>query len=174
MDAERITYIHETVIRRLQNDLMEKEIPTMLQNATESNPEALNYVLDGVGLDGDEVLVEAVFLPNSSEDFFHTFVTSVLISDEINEEYLDELIVAITILNFYIPMGGFLYSASDKMLAYRNSAVSSFELSDEQIYSQSKLCIEKTHEMVDKYVEILLKISDGKSNTDELIGLFGY
>ena len=174
MDEQKIKYTHETVIRMLEQDLKEKEIPTMRQNATDDTPETLNYVVGGVGLDGDEVLGEAMFLPNTPEDFFYTFISSMLLSDEIDEAYLDEVIVAISILNFYVPMGSFLYSATDKMLVYRNSAMISFDLPMKQIYKQAALLVEKTYEQVDKYVEILLKISEGQSNTDELIGLFGY
>ncbi len=168
MDINSARVVQKNILKRLDSDAKENLIAAVLQDETENEPASLNMMIDGISDNGDEPLCEIMFLPFLKEHKYHTFLVSIILSDEIVVDTSSELIAAITLLNSYITIGGFSFSPMEKMLIYKNTAIFDEEMTEDQLYEHAQFYISNAFSIVDSFCNVLVEIAEGKSTIKDL------
>ena len=127
-----------------------------------------------LGVSHDEVLGEFYFQPlNSDEDVVGFFTCVMTLSEEVYEETLARLYEAISVLNFYIPNGAFGVSKDMGAITYRVCLVYPLTTEKDALFDLANAAMGNTLTLLDRWVDIVLRISEGKGDVRDIESALG-
>ena len=146
-----------------------------LEIMTDFSREAENHVADmvvaehrDVGLKGDEILGEYYFLPDKNEEQdYQSMVFALTLMDDLKKEHMEDVIKAISVLNFILPKGAFVVDEDNGLLMYRYVASFPAEESEEEMFSLARFHIAFSVQLVSMWLDPLMTLAYGTITYEE-------
>lgn len=152
------------VLNKLRQVFDSLDLAAILRDPLEGLPtHILNVLHTGLGYAEDEVMGEYYFLPIQEENAkFHLFSSMLTLSEDMPEEKYEEMGRAVNILNFYLPVGAFVFSKPEKIMAFKYTSLIPVEFSEEEALNSIDGNIGMSLHLVDQYLDVLMKLMNGE------------
>lgn len=155
--------------KELSSDFEEMSLFTAEELETEMD--VLRVLETGYGSALTEALGEFFFRPSADEDMM-MFSAVITLTNQLDKKYTPLLAHGISMLNFYLPCGGFAINSPETTLVYRLNQVVYTSMSDEEMLRQMKTCVSLAFAAPEQYVGMLLKMAEGGVSMKQLSVLF--
>lgn len=175
-DVKKIAKERREILEKISEELASTQIPAEIlkTEAYENGPEILTVDLYELGVEHDETLGEFYFMPLATGDdktgFFNGIIT---LTEELEQEHLDKLYEAISILNFHMLSGSFGVSQDKRFLSYKLTIPYPLDMEKEELYSLVNCAMGNAVTVCDQWVDIVLRISEGKGDVQDVMDIFG-
>lgn len=133
--------------------------------------EMLTVLFEDLPADGVDAIGEFFFMPLGDEDDMQIFQNVITLDEEVNEEMLPELLLAIIALNNTIPLGAFGVDLAQKSLVYRHSYEMPFPLSSDELKNLVDLSMGMAVSVVKEFAYLLIEVADGKRGAESIVQL---
>ena len=148
------------VLDGMKSLLDEMEITNMIREADEVMPMPMLTTLHrNLGMAGNEVMGQFYFLPLLDEEQpFHFFTSVLTLDEEVPAEKYEDLAMAATMLNFYLPAGSFVVEKDGGVLAYKstNFIPVNTSLEDALVLADANMGI--AFNLTDAYVDAFMQL----------------
>ena len=142
---------------------------------TDFSREADNHMTDmvvaehrDVGLKGDEIMGEYYFLPDKNEEQnYQSMVFALTLMDDLEKEHMEDVIKAISVVNFILPKGAFVVDEDNGLLMYRYVAAFPAEESEEEMFSLARFHIAFSVQLVSMWLDPLMTLAYGTITYEE-------
>lgn len=166
--------MQKKVIKKIEEESKDQQIPAIFAPADEDMPfDTLNMILSDIGMDHTEVVGEFSFLKTDEKIQVATFAAVLTVSNQISTENIGMLYEAMSLLNFLLPYGAFSAYEKEHLLVFKLSSPITTTLKEEELYNQVQVLISNAYLIVDKYIDILIDISEGNNKIELIKELFG-
>ncbi len=121
MNKNELEQKQQSILESLESSFQKQEVFAAILPKEETA--AVNMLVvqhTGFGEDAEEAMGEYYFLPAREEDaWFHYFVESITLSEDLPEDKQGVLGAAVSMINFTLPVGAFCLSPDGKVIFYR-------------------------------------------------------
>lgn len=148
------------VLKILQDAFIDLGVAAILREPDGNFPfHRLNTLHDDMGLEDEEVMGEFYFMPLEEENLkFHLFNIVFTITENMPKDKQEELGRAATHLNFYLPVGAFIFDMEEDILAFKYSALVPVETNAEKAVDMLDGSISLSLRMVGKFYGAFLDL----------------
>ena len=157
------------VLNGMKSLLDEMEITNMIREADEVMPMPMLTTLHrNLGMAGNEVMGQFYFLPLLDEEQpFHFFTSVLTLDEEVPAEKYEDLAMAATMLNFYLPAGSFVVEKDGGVLAYKstNFIPVNTSLEDALVLADANMGI--AFNLTDAYVDAFMQLLRGEITVEQ-------
>ena len=123
---------------------------------------------DNIGYQGNEVMGEFYFLPlGDKKQKFHYFCTVMTLEENVPPERYDELAMAATMLNFYLPAGAFVLEKGGGVLAYKYTSLLPWDGSEDELLSLADGGIGAALNLTNNYGDAFINLMNRKITLEE-------
>jgi hypothetical protein len=159
------------VLENLQKVFIELEIAAVLREPDEKVPTyRLNTLHTDLGSEGDEVMGEYYFLPINDENAkFHIFYCVYTLTENMPEMKQEELGRAANMLNFYLPVGSFVFNMQENIMAFKYTSLIPVNSTVEEAMNMIDGNIGLSLQMVEKYTPAFIGLMNDEITFDEFI-----
>ena len=173
MDKEQLMNIRHSALTELEGTLQEALIAAKLNTYEDGEIEVLNVIFPVLGIDGEGVAAELLFLPILSEEaLVQYFATVVTIAEEIEQEHFHKLYEAISFINYRIPCGCFILEEETGTLLYKLSVPLPIELEGDALLREMNIISGNAVAYTDQYMDLLLGMLDGDIDMETIRDAF--
>ncbi len=172
MNRKSLEEQRHNILARMGENFRKELVPAILSDKDENGVEILSVDLFSFAEDGFDADGEFFFLPSSDEDEIQFFVNLITIAEELPEDNLPELCVAVSAINTYILTGAFAIDVSSKSLVYKHSYEMMMTEDEEAVLDAAELSMGTALEMVSSYAYMLAEVNDGKRSAESVIRMF--
>ena len=160
------------ILNRVKDSFDEEMIPAQIERPDVSDPadehERLMILMEDIAAVGVDAMGEFFFLPSQQSDEYQVFMNLITIDEEINLGRLNELLLAINILNNYIPVGAFGIDLARNNIVYRHNCEMPIRSSDAPIKDKVDLSMGLSVALVKEFAYMLLEVNDEIRNADSI------
>ena len=172
MSKQKLMDERHEILKQVYEDLTDElYAATLDEKKSEDDVEILRVMFDDIGFDVEEGAIgEFLFMPLISEEDEVQYFTSVItIANVAVEENRPKLYEALSIINYVVPCGAFVYDRDNVLLAYKLTTPISMDLHGEDLSKQVNICMGNAVAITDKYCDLLLRINSGEIDIDHVI-----
>ncbi len=114
---------------------------------------------------------EYYFLPVEDEKAkFHLFSSVFTLTEDMPEDKYEELGRAANLLNFFLPVGSFIFSRADKIMAFKYTSLIPRTFSEEEAINLVDGHISMSLYLVGQYVDVFMDLMHGEITLEEFTG----
>lgn len=169
MEREELRDMQRRIFGRIEIECKNDLTPAIFELGNDEFPyDVFSMIMYDLGQNGAQCRGEFGFIGMDTELGVQNFKGIITLGENIGTEHLDELCSAVNALNFYIPFGAFSFDNSGKELVFKHGGPITADIAEETLYDQVQLFMSGAFQMVDKYVDLLMDVAEGKK-TAELI-----
>ncbi|MCR5402430.1 MAG: hypothetical protein K6E91_01240 [Butyrivibrio sp.] len=184
MNIEKIYRQRRNVLRVLADEFGSEMVPAKVVRSDgtdidDSDPQIyagttqiLTVLFEDLTSQGIDAIGEFFFIPYKEDDDMQIFQNVITLDEEVEEEMLPEILLAITALNNVIPVGSFGVDLAQRRMAYRHSYEMPFPLSDSDLKNFLDLCMGMAVSMVKEFAYLLAEVADGSRSAESVVQLF--
>ncbi len=172
MSKKSLEDIRHSILTRMEENYKKEMVPAILSDMDENGVEILTVDLFNFAEDGFDADGEFFFLPSGEEDEVQFFVNLITIAEELPEENLPELCVAVSSINTYILTGAFAIDVASKSLVYKHTYEMLITDDEEKTMDNAELSMGTALEMVNSYAYMLAEVNAGKRSAESVIRTF--
>ena len=121
MNIKSINEMRCKVLSEIEKEFVEELVPAKFSDSDESVVPVLTVMLGGQDADLGNAMGEFFFMESLPRDEIQYFISLITLYENIPEENLDELTTAISMINTYVPVGGFCLDPGTGSLVYKYS-----------------------------------------------------
>ena len=175
-DKDKIAKDRHEVLERMNEELATAEVPAeiLVSEAVENGPEILTVDLYQLGAASDEVLGEFYFTPLATENdkvgYFNCVIT---LSEELEQAYLGKLYEAVAVLDFHLMLGSFGVSADGAFLSYKLTVPYALDMDKDTLFETVNIATGNAIAVCDQWTDMMLRISEGKGDVEDVKSAFG-
>ncbi len=166
-------------VEAMRNELLDRMVEDFKEGYTaavasqdEGAPKVVRAILDEIGID-EGAIGEYYFTPNSEDDEIQIFNAILTMSDSVPEDNLPALYETMSYINFVIPVGCFAYDKDHNFLTFRLSVSMPITFDKEAVYSMMNIAVGNSASVVDSFMNVLIKVSNGEFTVGEVKGILG-
>lgn len=151
---------YKSILEKLRDDFDSLDMATILSEPSDNVPTyMLNVLHTELSYDGEEVMGEYYFLPFEDENTrYHVFTSMLTLTEEMPEERYEDLGRAANLLNFYLPVGSFVFSKPEGIMAYKHSCLIPKGYSMEEAFKLIDGHIAMSLNIVNQYLSIFMRL----------------
>ncbi len=172
MDIKELTKERFEILSTLEQEYIKEMIPVQLLKKEENGADVLTVFLSGIAEDGLESIGEFFFHENEEDDQVQFFVNLITIAEELPDEHLNDLCIAIAAINAYIITGAFAIDFSNKSLIYKHTYEMPLPLDKEKLHDNLDLSMGVAYQMVRDYGYMLVEINEGRRSVQSVVNYF--
>lgn len=151
------------VLEKLRQAFDTLDMAAILRDPLEDIPtHMLNVLHTELGHSEEEVMGEYYFLPIDDENAkFHLFSSMLTMTEDMPEDKYDEMGRAANLLNFFLPIGSFVFSKPEKIMAYKYTTFIPKSFTEEETINLIDGHISMSLHLVDQYLDVFMKLMHG-------------
>ncbi len=172
MSKDNLNEIRHDLLSRIEEEFVSEMVPAHLSEKDQNGVEVLAADLMVTTQDGYDALGEFFFLPGNENDELQFFVNLITIQEELPEENLPELCVAVSAINTFIITGAFAIDAVSKSLVYKNTYAMPADITAETLQDNMELSMGLAVEVVRQFGYLLVEVNQGKRTAESVIDMF--
>ena len=119
MNILKLNEIRYKILSDVKKEFTDELIPAKLTDPGENDVPVLNVILSGSDEDTGNMTGEFFFMESAANDEIQYFVNLITVYEDVPEENLPELAVAVSALNTYVPVGAFAIDYAAQSLIYK-------------------------------------------------------
>ena len=148
------------VLNGMKSLLDEMEITNMIREADEVMPMPMLTTLHrNLGMAGNEVMGQFYFLPLLDEEQpFHFFTSMMTLDEEVPADKYEDLAMAATMLNFYLPGGSFIVEKDGGIIAFKNTSYIPVNVTLEDALVLADANMGVAFNLTDSYVDAFMQL----------------
>ncbi len=171
MSTTNLEEIRHNVLDTVREKMSEDLVPASFRPVDENGVEALTVVMEDSAVDGYDATGEFFFLPDTSKDT-QFLVSLITIADELHEETINELCIAVSGINTYMPIEGFAIDFLTKSLVFKHTYGIPLDLREEKLQERSELAIGTALQIVGEFGYLLAEVNDGIRSGESVLEIF--
>ncbi len=172
MRKEEILKRQKDILLKLKSMMDEQEILAGLREKGKDDVpfDILAVAFTEMGVNDNELLGEYYFYPfdNVESDVMY-FVCTMTMTDELNQDTVEELNKALDILNFYLPTGAFLISPDKRTLLYRYENIIDANASLEDNLKIIQINMGDSIQITEKWMDIFLGMDENQISFNDFM-----
>ncbi len=172
MKSEELKEIRHRIISEEEQEFVKSLVAARIVEQEDEGTEILAVMLDEIEGYQTDALGEFFFMPSEEDAEVQFFVNLITISEDLSQETLGELCIAISMLNTYITTGAFAVDPTSGSLIYKNSVAIPINISYEQTKDYVNMAMGISIELVDGIAYMLEEVNEGKRDAKSVIDLF--
>ena len=172
MSGKNLEKIRHDILMSTQDKLKENFFSVSLSDKAEHGAEVLLVALGDSSEEDYEALGNFFFLPGGEDDELLNFVSLLTISEELHEETIQELCIAVSAINAYMPSEGFAIDFASRSLEFKHTYVLPADLEEADLQEGVELSIAAAIGTVSRYAYLLTEVNEGERTAESVIGLF--
>jgi hypothetical protein len=159
------------VLEKLRQAFDSLDLAAVVRDPAEGLPtHILNVLHTDIGGTEEEVMGEYYFLPVADENAkFHLFTSMLTLTEDMPENKYDELGRAVNLLNFFLPVGAFVFSKPEKIMAFKYTSLIPMGFSEDETINSIDGNIGLSLQMVNQYTEVLLKLMQDEITFEDFL-----
>ncbi len=119
MDIKKLNEMRYQILSDVEKEFTEEMVPAKLTDKEENDVPVLNVIMSGADEAVGNTMGEFFFMPGSPNDEIQYFVNLITVYEDVPEENLGELGMAVSCLNTYVPAGAFAIDFFARSLIYK-------------------------------------------------------
>ncbi len=169
MEKRNITEKWLDTLLEIKKSFDEEMIPAQIEEVQDTN--RLMILFEDIASVGTDTMGEFFFLPANEGAQVQIFMNVLTVDVEIDKERLSELLLAINILNNYLPVGAFVVDMSGGYIVFRQGYEMPVQISDKVLKESVDLSMGLSVSIVKDFAYMLLEVNSGERNS-ESIGMY--
>ncbi|MBO6115277.1 MAG: hypothetical protein J6N21_02950 [Butyrivibrio sp.] len=175
-DKKIINKDRKEILKKMKTDLDETQFSSeiIVPEGVKNAPEILTIDMYEMGVGNDEALGEFYFTPLVTDEdktgFFNCVIT---LSETLDETNLANLYEALTVLNFHLLSGSFGVDMNRNYLAYKLTVPYPLDMKKDSLSDLVNVTMGNAFMICDQWIDMVLRISEGKGDVDDVIDAFG-
>lgn len=159
------------VLEKLRQAFDGLELAAVLRDPVEGLPtHMLNVLHTNIGYTNEEVMGEYYFLPIKDQNAkFHLFTSMLTLTENMPDEKFDELGRAVNLLNFYLPVGAFVFSKPEHIMAFKYTSLIPMGFTEDEALNSIDGNIGLSLQMINQYTDILMKLVKGEAAFEDFL-----
>ncbi len=159
MDIKKFNEMRHEILSDVEKEFAQDLIPARLTE--ENDIPVLNVLMTGYEEELEETTGEFFFMPSSPDDEIQYFVNFITIFDSVPQENIDELCVAVAMINTYVPVGAFAIDFGAGSLVYKLSYPMPVDIPAETVKENVDITMECTFMAVSDMGYLLTEVAEG-------------
>lgn len=172
MDLNVLKEARSEVLAELEKEFVDELVPARLVKHEGTDIDVLNVLLEDGVVDGMDARGEFFFLESSEEDEIQFFVNIFTIAEEITDEKLAELAMAISVINAYLPVGTFALDFTEKSLVFKHTYEMGTEIDKAVLKDGVDLSMSVAFQTVSDFGYLLIEVLEGRRDPISVISTF--
>ena len=160
----------EKVLKELEKAFLEVNENTEYETAEENGlVDMVVTEFNNMGKDGDEILGEMFFMPQTlSDPRYEDFTVSFTISNEYDGTNLDVLLFALNYINYNMPMGNFVLDESGTTIMLKHTFAVNPAADDAEVVEEINYVISKTLACTILWMDTIFAVMNGTAGMEEV------
>ncbi len=171
MSTTNLDEIRHKVLDTVREKMSEDLVPANLCPKDENGVEVLAVVLEDAAVDGYDATGEFFFLPDTTEDT-QFLVSLITIAEELREETINELCIAVSGINTYMPIEAFSIDFLSRNLIFKHTYEIPLDLDEEKLQERAELAMGTALQTVGEFGYILAEVNDGYRSGESVLQIF--
>ncbi len=172
MNNGDITSRRHDLLALFEKEFVDELVPAKLSEKDEYGVEVLAVVLDDVAVEGYDATAEYFFLPSGEDDEIQYFVSLITLAEDLPQENLSELCMAVSSINTFIPAGAFAIDPVARSLIYKHTYEMPIDADDAVVKDNMDLSMGVAMQMIISFAYLLVEVSDGKRTAENALNYF--
>ena len=172
MDLNVLKEARHEVLTDVEKEFVDELVPARLAQQENSGVDVLTVMLEDGVVDGMDAIGEFFFLESSGDDEIQFFVNIFTIAEDISDEKLAELAMAISVMNAYLPVGAFALDFQDKSLVYKHTYEMDMDIDKVALKDGVDLSMSVAFQTVSDFGYLLIEVLEGKRDPISVISTF--
>ncbi len=172
MGLNNLEDIRHNILSEIRDRMQEELVPADLTERDENGVETLTVVLEEASVEGYDATAEFFFLPYNEGEDLQQFTSLITIDDDLYEKTIQELSVAVSGINCYLPSEGFAIDFLAKKLIYKHTYIMPAGLDKDDLMESAELAMSTALQTVGAYGYMLAEVNDDKRTAESVIKLF--
>lgn len=166
MEQRKLSEKWFNALTEIKKSFDEEMIPAQIEEMEGTN--RLMILFEDLADTGTDTMGEFFFLPSKEGAQVQIFMNVLTIDVEIDKDRMGELLLAINILNNYLPVGAFVVDPSGGYIVFRQGYEMPVEISDKALKDSVDLSMGLSISIVKDFAYMLLEVSSGERNADSI------
>ncbi len=172
MNMLKLAEQRRSIFKGMEQEFVDELVPASYSDGDEEHAGVLTVFLEDIAAQGLESSAEFFFLPvNEEETGMQIFINLFTLIEEVTEENMTELMLAISMLNAYIPLGAYALDPAEGCLVYKYAKVMPADITKEELHTGMELSMGAAMQTVERFSYLLVEVNDGERNAKSVSDL---